>query len=48
MDEPECENECDIFKGLKKARNKVKKDLILNRWRNCELKWGGSGSRKAS
>ena len=48
MDEPKCENECDIFKALKKARNKVKKDLILNRWRKYELKWGGSGSRKAS
>lgn len=48
MDEPECEDEIDIFKGLKKARSTVKKDLILNRWRNYELKWGASGSRKAS
>ena len=48
MDELEREDECDIFEGLKRARNTVKKDLILNRWRNYDLRWGGSGSRKAS
>lgn len=48
MAKPKCENELGTFKGLKKARNTVRKDLILIGRRNYELKWSGSGSRKAS
>lgn len=48
MAKPKCENELDTFKGLKKARNTVGKDLILIGRRNYELKWSGSGSGKAS
>lgn len=43
-----CENELDTFKDLKKAGNPVRKDLILIRWRNYDLKWGKRGSKNAN
>lgn len=45
---PKCGHELDTFKDLKKAKNMVRKDLILIIHRNNELTWGKSGSRKFS